>query len=92
MPGWGSSAGGALTDDEILSSCATSATTSAVPTRTQPPWKTEFDDWCADDAPIFAAVEGGTPLADLDTAGIVDADGKPIAIIDIGTAPVPGSA
>ncbi len=59
---------------------------------TTEPWKTEFDNWCADDSPIFAAVEAGTALADLDTAGIVDATGAPIKIIDIGTAPAPGSS
>ena len=92
MPGWGSSAGGALTDEEILSAVCHERYDLGGPDRTQPPWKTEFDDWCADDAPFFVAVEGGTALADLDTAGIVDAAGKPIPIIDIGTAPVPGSA
>ena len=40
---------------------------------------------------MFAALEAGTPLADLDTAGIADAEGATAEIIDIGDAPVEGS-
>ena len=41
---------------------------------------------------MFAAVEAGTSLADLDTASILDLEGNPIDIIDIGTAPAPATA
>ncbi len=40
---------------------------------------------------MFAALEAGTPLADLDTAGITAPDGGAAEIIDIGDAPVEGS-
>ena len=40
---------------------------------------------------MFAALEAGTPLADLDTAGITAPDGSAAEIIDIGDAPVEGS-
>jgi mono/diheme cytochrome c family protein len=89
MPAWGSTVGGALTDDEILAVvCHERFTISgADPTGAN---ATEFDDWCADDSPIYAALQSGGSLATIDTAGLSGAQG-PISIIPIGDKPVEGS-
>ena len=52
----------------------------------------EFDDWCAEDSPIYAALEAGTTLADLGTTPILDNENQPIQIIPIGDKPAEGSA
>ena len=43
---------------------------SAAPTRQRTRTAEEFEDWCSEESPMFAALEAGTPLADLDDAGI----------------------
>jgi mono/diheme cytochrome c family protein len=90
MPAWGSTVGGALTDDEILAVvCHERFTISgANPTGAN---ATEFNDWCADDAPTYAALQSGTTLADLGKTPITDAENQPIKIIPIGDEPVEGS-
>jgi mono/diheme cytochrome c family protein len=93
MPGWGAGAGGELTDAQILAAvCEERYGFDGAPETDDPEFAAEFEDWCATESPIFAALEAGTPLADLDTAGLVGADGAAIEIIDIGTAPAPGSS
>ena len=52
----------------------------------------EFELWCSEESPMFAALEAGTPLADLYTAGVTAVDGSAATIIDIGDAPVEGSS
>jgi mono/diheme cytochrome c family protein len=90
MPAWGSTAGGSLSDDEILAVvCHERFTISgANPTGAN---EAEFNNWCADDSPIYAALQAGGSLATLDTAGVTDAQNKPIKIIPIGDKPAEGS-
>jgi hypothetical protein len=95
MPAWGSSVGGELTDAEILAVvCHERFGFSGAPDITEEgsAAAVEFENWCSEESPIFVALEGGTPLADLDTTEILDAEGEPIKILDIGTEPVAGSS
>jgi hypothetical protein len=90
MPAWGENAGGSLADSEILAVvCHERYTLSgADPTKA---YEKEFADWCADDAPTYAALQEGTTLADLGKAPVLDAKNQPITIIPIGDKPVAGS-
>jgi hypothetical protein len=92
MPGWGTSIGGELSDAEILGVVCEVRYTFGGPDTSEDPWATEFEHWCSEESPIYAALEAGTPMADLDTAEIVDAEGNPIEILDIGDAPREGSS
>ena len=91
MPQQGALAGGTLTDDEILGVVCHERYSFNGPDPTDEEWVEEYETWCAEESPVFAAVEAGTALADLDTAGLVDIDGNAIEIIDIGDAPAEGS-
>jgi hypothetical protein len=90
MPAWGETAGGGLTDAEILAVvCDERFTISgANPTGAN---EKEFNDWCAEDSPIYAALQDGTPLAELGTTPINDNKNQPIKIIPIGDKPAEGS-
>lgn len=93
MPGQGASVGGALSDEEILGVVCHERYSFNGPAITEGAEDfEEYEMWCAEESPIFAAVEGGTPLADLDTAGITDADGNAVEIVDVGDAPAEGTA
>ncbi len=93
MPQWGESAGGDLTDAEILAVvCHERFTLGGLDPASDEAAAAEFELWCSEESPMFAALEAGTPLADLDTAGITAADGSAATIIDIGDAPVEGSS
>ena len=70
-------------------SCAMSATRSVARTRPARSTPTSSTPGAADDAPIFAEVESGTPLADLADAGLTDAAGD--ELMDIGDEPAAGS-
>ncbi|CAN5638678.1 hypothetical protein BH24ACT5_BH24ACT5_17730 [soil metagenome] len=87
MPPQGSAAGGSLTDAQILAVVCHERYDFNGPDPADAAVATEFEDWCSEESPLFQAVEAGTPLADLDTAGIAD-----VEIIDIGTEPAPGRA
>lgn len=91
MPAQGSTVGGDLTDAEILAVVCDERYTIGGADPDDEAFATEFETWCSDDSPAYAALEAGTTLADLDEAGLTDADGAPITIIDIGNAPVEGS-
>ena len=52
----------------------------------------EFENWCSEESPIFEALESGITLADLSDEEILDAEGEPIKILDIGDAPAAGSS
>ena len=82
MPAWGSNAGGDLTDAEILGVVCHERYAFGVDPAADETTAQEFALWCAEDSPMFAALEAGTALADL--------DGAPAEIIDIGDAPVEG--
>jgi mono/diheme cytochrome c family protein len=83
MPAWG----GALTDGEILAVVCHERYDFGVDPTADPATAEEFELWCSPESPMYAALEAGTPLADLDTAGIAGAE----EIIDIGDAPIEGS-
>jgi mono/diheme cytochrome c family protein len=87
MPQWGTNAGGDLTDAEILGVVCHERYDFGVDPAADEATAEEFELWCSPESPMFAALEAGTPLADLDTAGVTDAE-----IIDIGDAPAEGSA
>lgn len=82
MPAQGESAGGSLTDYEILSVVCHEryALGGADPTGD---YSAEFDEWCSESSEIFADLQGGGQLADLHERF----DG----LLPIGDAPVPGS-
>lgn len=86
MPGWGPSIGGQLTDAEVLAVvCDERYGLPGSPAPDDEQWAEEYALWCAEDSPVFAALEGGASLTDLSAAGIDGVDG-------IGDAPVEGSA
>jgi hypothetical protein len=93
MPGQGSAAGGDLTDAEILSVVCHErfGLAGERDLSTDEAAAAEFELWCSEESPMFAALEAGTTLADLDTAGITDAEGNAVRIIDIGDAPAAAS-
>jgi hypothetical protein len=90
MPSWGTNAGGNLTDAEILGVVCHERYAFGVDPAADEATAKEFELWCAEDSPMLAALDAGTPLADLDEAGITGADGAPAEIIDIGDAPAEG--
>jgi mono/diheme cytochrome c family protein len=90
MPAWGATAGGDLTDAEILAVVCHERYDFGVDPAADEATADEFELWCAEESPVYAALEAGTPLADLDTAGITGSDGAPVEIIDIGDAPAEG--
>ena len=92
MPGQGSAVGGDLTDAEILAVvCHERFTLSGLDPDTDDAAAAEFELWCSEESPMFANLEAGGTLADLDTAGVADAEGNAVEIIDIGDEPAPGN-
>jgi hypothetical protein len=91
MPQWGANAGGELTDDEILAVVCHERYTLGGADPNSDEFAEEFEVWCSEEAPAFVNLEEGGTLADLDGAGLVDPDGAPIEIIDIGDAPAEGT-
>ncbi len=91
MPAWGSTAGGELTDEEILAVVCHERYTLGGTDPTAEENAEEFEIWCSEEAPTFLALESGATLDELADQGLVDAEGEEIEIIDIGDAPVPGS-
>jgi hypothetical protein len=93
MPGQGSLAGGDLTDAEILAVvCHERFGLPGAPDVTgDDALGAEFELWCSEESPMYAALAAGTALADLDTAGITDLDGNEVEIVDIGDAPAPAA-
>jgi hypothetical protein len=92
MPPQGSNAGGDLTDEEILAVVCHERYTlgGAVPTGDE--YVDEYENWCAEEAPAFVALEDGSTLDELNDLGLTSAEGEPLDIIDIGDAPLAGSA
>ena len=91
MPQWGESAGGELTDAEILAVVCHERYGLNGPDPSDEAFAEEYEAWCGEESAVYAALEAGTTLADLDTAAITDAEGAPLDIIDIGDAPAEGS-
>ena len=93
MPPQGANAGGDLTDAEILAVvCHERYAFNGPDVNEDEVAAVEFENWCSEESPIFEALEAGTPLADLDETEILDAEGEPIKILDIGTEPAAGTS
>jgi hypothetical protein len=91
MPAWGTTAGGELTDDEILAVVCHERYTLGGADPTSDDHAEEFENWCSEEAPVFVNLEEGGTLADLADAGLTNTDGDPLEIIDIGDAPAEGT-
>ena len=92
MPAWGSTAGGELTDEEILAVVCHERYTLGGADPTSDEYAEEFEIWCSEEAPTFLALESGATLDELADAGPGRRRGRARStIIDIGDAPVPGS-
>ena len=91
MPAWGENAGGSLADSEILAVVCHERFTISGEDPTGAATEKQFNDWCAEDSPIYAALQAGTPMAELGTTPILDNENQPIQIIPIGDKPAEGS-
>ncbi len=91
MPAQGSLEGGALTDDEILAVVCHERYTLGGADPDSEEYVEEFENWCSEEAPAYAALESGMTLAELADAGVTDADGAELEIIPIGDVPAEGS-
>jgi mono/diheme cytochrome c family protein len=81
-----------LTDDEILAVVCHERYTLGGADPGSEEYAEEYENWCSDESPIYAALESGTTsFATLADAGITGADGEPIEMIPIGDAPAEGS-
>jgi mono/diheme cytochrome c family protein len=82
MPGWGADIGGALPDFDILAVvCHERYTLGGADPAGD--YADEFETWCSEGSEIYADLESGGHLSDLDT--------RFEGIMPIGDAPVPGS-
>ena len=59
MPAQGATAGGDLTDAEILAVVCHERYTLGGADPTSDEYAEEFEDWCSEEAPMFAALEAG---------------------------------
>jgi mono/diheme cytochrome c family protein len=82
-----------LTDAEILGVVCHERYDLGGADPTSEEYETEYEHWCAEESPIFEALESETvTLTALGPdAGIVDAEGTPIEIMPIGEEPIAGS-
>ena len=79
MPGQGSTAGGDLTDEEILAVVCHERYTLGGADPTGDEYLEEYEDWCSDEAPTFVALEAGATLDQLADQGLTNAAGEEIA-------------
>lgn len=84
MPQFGQTAGGGLTDYELLAVTCHERYTLGGADPTSDEWAEEFERWCSEESPIFSGLEAGE-FALPTMEDMVD------DIIPIGTEPVPGS-
>jgi mono/diheme cytochrome c family protein len=83
MPQFGATAGGGLTDYELLSVICHERYTLGGADPTSEEWSEEYQTWCSADSEVYAGLQSGMfSLADVDQ--FVD------GVIAIGTDPVPG--
>lgn len=92
MPPQGALGGGGLTDAEIVAVVCHERYGLAGADPRAAEHAEEFEQWCAPDSPVYAAVLRGVEIADLDETVLSDAEGEPIAVLDIGRQPAAGSA
>ncbi len=91
MPPQGSSEGGSLTDAEILAVVCHERFALGAADRASGPFADEFEIWCSPESPVFAALESGVALADVDGAGITGLDGAPVEILPVVDQPMEGA-
>jgi mono/diheme cytochrome c family protein len=84
MPQFGASAGGGLTDYQLLSVVCHERYTLGGADPTSAEFAEEFQTWCSEDSPIFSGLQGGQ-------FGLRDMEMVIEDIIPIGMEPVPGS-
>lgn len=82
---------GDLTDAEILGVVCHERYTLGGADPTAEEYVEEYENWCAEEAPAFLAIEGGEMLPTLHEAELVDAEGEPIDVMPIGDVPIEGS-
>lgn len=87
MPYQGVSAGGALTEAEILGVVCHERYDLGGADRTSADWLEEFELWCSPESPIYAALKGGTATFDN-----VDKVFKANKVLPVGTKPRAGTA
>ena len=92
MPPQGALAGGDLTDEEILAVVCHERYTLGGAGPTSDEYVAEYENWCSEEAPTFVALEGGSDARRAQRPRLADAEGEPFPIIDIGDAPLAGSA
>jgi mono/diheme cytochrome c family protein len=92
MPKFGESVGGGLTDEEIVAVVCHERYTLGGADPTSEEWEAEYEAWCSEEAPVFAAIESGEfELTAAEPPEIMNAEGEPIEIMPIGPEPVAGS-
>ncbi len=84
MPQFGSAAGGALTDYQLLSVICHTRYTLGGADPTSEEWAEEFGTWCSEDSPIYSGLQGGA-------FGLRDLENFVDGVIPIGMEPAAGS-
>jgi mono/diheme cytochrome c family protein len=93
MPQQGSSVGGDLTDAEIIAVVCHERYTLGGADPTSEEYAEEYETWCAEEAPVYAALEAGEfSLTMNEVPELVNEAGEPVEITPIGDTPIPGSA
>ena len=77
MPAWGATAGGELTDDEILAVVCHERYTLGGADPTSDEYAEEFDDWCSEDRRSSPPWRPAPRSPTSPTPGLTDADGRP---------------
>mgnify|MGYP000626860684 CR=1 FL=1 len=88
MPAQGADAGGSLTDYEILGVVCHERYTLGGADPTSEEWAEEYETWCSEESPVFAAVQGGE-------YDYTSPDGQmfgEVEVMPVGPEAIPGSA
>lgn len=92
MPQQGALAGGGLTDYEILGVVCHERYTLGGADPTEGSFAEEYERWCSEESPIFAALQSGEISMTTDeVVTVVGADGAPLEVDFQGAAPTEGS-
>lgn len=83
MPQFGATAGGALTDYQLLAVVCHERYTLGGADPTSPEWAEEYETWCSEGSPVFAGLQSGA-------FSLGDMEMEFPDIIPIGTGPAPG--
>jgi mono/diheme cytochrome c family protein len=90
MPQQGSSAGGALTDAEILAVVCHERYTLGGADPTSETYLEEYENWCSEESPVFTGLEDGSLTFENLHENATNVNGEPLGALEIGE-PVPGS-